>query len=141
MNKIFELWEYYSWKARKSRQMQLRDKTAYIQCLAMRSFAIEEPPSPLSALYATLIWKFVWNSISDSESKKLLKNTFSSPDFPSRDSVCGSEYGKCTSHRDFKGLPPGLKMSGQKVFIFSLNEMIFRDSIIWNFRMPLKTNS
>ena len=48
--------------------------------------------------------------------KKMLKNAF--PDFPSRDSVCGSECGKCTSHRDFKGLPPGLKMSGYKVFIF-----------------------
>ena len=50
--------------------------------------------------------------------KKMLKNTFSSPDFPSRDFICGSECGKCTSQRDFKGLPPGLKMSGYKIFIF-----------------------
>ena len=64
-------------KARKSRQMQFHDKTAYVwmgilplkkrinrdKCsfatnavsLSMRSFAIEEPGSPVPALYATLL--------------------------------------------------------------------------------------
>ena len=58
-----------------------------------------------------ICFKFIFSS------KKILKNTFSFPDFSSRDSVCGSECGKCTSHRDFKGLPPGLKMPAYKIFI------------------------
>ena len=48
-------------KARKSRQMQFRDETAYAwglcyqsdPSLSMRSFAIDEAPSPLRALSET----------------------------------------------------------------------------------------
>ena len=41
-------------KARKSRQMQFHDKTAYRSLLSMRSLAIDEPGSSVRALYATL---------------------------------------------------------------------------------------
>ena len=41
-------------KARKSRQMQLRDKTAYVRGLRYQWNPIKEAPSPLPALYATL---------------------------------------------------------------------------------------
>ena len=42
-------------RARKSQQMQLRGKTAYVCGLRYRSFAIDEPRSPARALYATLV--------------------------------------------------------------------------------------
>ena len=53
-------------KARKSRQMQFREQTAYVwglrygwdPSLSMRSFAIDEPGSPVRALYATLLWGY-----------------------------------------------------------------------------------
>ena len=61
MANIFELPSKYGnitpEKARKSRQIQLRDKTAYVWGLSyrrVRSFAIKEAPSPLPALYASL---------------------------------------------------------------------------------------
>ena len=46
------------WKARKSWEMQLCNKRAHVRSgssLSMRSLAIEEAPSPLPALYATLV--------------------------------------------------------------------------------------
>ena len=43
-------WKYYAWKGRK-----LRQNSSYSgSSLSMRSFAIEEAPSPLSAHHATL---------------------------------------------------------------------------------------
>ena len=41
-------------KARKSQQMQFRDKTAYVWGLRYWSFAIDEPRLSARALYATL---------------------------------------------------------------------------------------
>ena len=59
-------------KVRKSRQMQFHDKTAYVwglryrwnPSLSMKSFAIEEPGSPVPALYATLVCTvlFLWSA-------------------------------------------------------------------------------